>query len=66
MEAVKKAKNRMQQLPGLLMDCKAEASVYAKCVIRSEDVKKNDCQNEFNDFLECIRKNAAKRKTRII
>lgn len=66
MEAVKKAKHRMNQLPGLVMNCKAQASVYAKCVISSDDIKRNDCQQEFNKFLDCVRSNAVAKKTRFI
>lgn len=66
MESVKKAKHRMAQFPVILETCKTEAAAYAVCVIGCNDVKKHDCQQEFNKFLECARISATKMKIKLV
>lgn len=66
MESVQKARNRMSQLPRLLSSCATEASAYAKCAVRIDDLKKDDCLQEFKVFLECTRKKAASSNIRLI
>lgn len=65
MESVKKAKNRFRQYPLILSNCKNEATVYAKCVLKKDNVNINDCANEFKLFRSCLQKSAAQLKTRI-
>ncbi|XP_014249606.1 uncharacterized protein LOC106666734 [Cimex lectularius] len=65
MEAVRRAKFRMSSYPSIVNDCKIEASTYASCVLKMNDLKRSDCQLEFNDFISCMKKSAAKRKIRL-
>lgn len=65
MESVKKAKERFRQYPLLLAKCKAEATDYAKCVLKKDNVKLSDCGEEFARFKGCLRKSAAALKTRL-
>lgn len=65
MESVKKAKQRFRQYPIILGKCKNEASVYAKCVLKKDNVNINDCANEFKLFKDCLQKSAVSLKTRI-
>lgn len=66
MEAVKKARNRMSQLPLLTSQCKTQAEAYAKCAISIDDIKKNYCQKEFSQFLDCVRRKAASKNIKFI
>lgn len=66
MESVKKARERLRRLPELLVSCSSEGARYADCVMRSQDLKKNDCQKEFTDFVKCMRDTGAKKKVRVL
>lgn len=65
MESVKKAHKRLGMYPKLLAKCGESASVYAKCVVKNDSIKKNDCLNEFNDFKSCLLKAAKDLKTKM-
>ena len=66
MESVRKARGRLQNYPILLGKCSLEASVYGKCVAeRLGEVKKSDCQPEFELFKKCILANAKKLGTKL-
>lgn len=65
MESVTRAKNRFKQYPLILSKCKAEASNYAKCVLKKGSVELNDCTEEFRSFKNCLQKAAANLKTRL-
>lgn len=61
MDAVKKAKTRLRSFPALLNDCRNEGQIYAKCVLKLEDVKKDDCSIEFKQFINCVKISSKKR-----
>ncbi len=66
MESVRKSKARLQNYPILLGKCGPEASLYAKCIAeRLGEVKKFDCQPEFELFKKCIVLNAKKLGTKL-
>lgn len=65
MESVKKAKDRFRKYPLILGKCKNEASLYAKCVLKKDNVSVNDCLDEFKSFKNCLQKMACSMKTRI-
>lgn len=65
MESVQKAKQRFRQYPILLAKCSKEAMNYASCVLKKDNVKVNDCGEEFKHFKNCLQKNAAVLKTRV-
>ena len=62
MESVKQAKNRLWGLyPKLFATCGQEAAIYGQCVtLHMTDVKKGQCEAEFQAFKQCIQKNAKK------
>jgi len=33
-----------------------QASAYARCIIANEDLKKDDCSQEFRKFFSCFQK----------
>ncbi|XP_066151491.1 NADH dehydrogenase [ubiquinone] 1 alpha subcomplex assembly factor 8 [Euwallacea fornicatus] len=65
MESVSKAKQRFRQYPVIFAKCSREASVYATCVLKQDNIKKNDCAEEFSGFRTCLRKAAVSLKTKI-
>lgn len=65
MEAVAKAKERFAKYPVIFAKCSKSAAVYAKCVLLTEEVKKDDCAKEFKEFSACLRSVAKDMKTRI-
>lgn len=65
MDAVQKAKNRYRQYPILLAKCSKEASNYAKCVLKKDNINFEDCSEEFKLFKCCLQKSATNLKTRI-
>jgi hypothetical protein len=66
MESVRKAKSRLQNYPILLGKCGLEASAYGKCVAEMlGEVKRDQCQPEFELFKKCIVTNAKKLGTKM-
>lgn len=65
MEAVKKAKERFAKYPLIYSKCYKEGTLYAKCVLLNEELKKDHCANEFKEFSICLQKSAKNMKTRI-
>ncbi|KAL1518307.1 hypothetical protein ABEB36_001949 [Hypothenemus hampei] len=65
MEAVTRARKRFRQYPVIFAKCSKEASVYASCVLKQDNLKKNDCLAEFHGFKNCLRKTAVDLKTKI-
>ena len=66
MESVRKARSRLAAYPKLLASCGPEAAAYGKCVAdKLGDVKKNECQPEFERFKACIQTNAKKMGTKL-
>lgn len=65
MESVYKAKQRSKQFPIILAKCSKEATLYASCVLKRDNVKLNDCGEEFSKFKSCLQKAAAQLKTKI-
>lgn len=65
MESVNKAKSRYRQYPVILGKCSKDAMVYAKCVLKRDNVNKNDCGKEFEHFKNCLHKAASALKTKI-
>lgn len=65
MESVSKARTRYRQYPILLGKCSKEATIYAKCVLKRDNVSKNDCGDEFKQFKTCLQKTASAMKTKI-
>lgn len=64
MDAVKKARARLRTYPALLKDCSTEAQMYAKCVMKFDDVRKDNCALEFKEFMSCVKNSCQKRNTR--
>ncbi|CAA9999642.1 unnamed protein product [Nesidiocoris tenuis] len=64
MEAVKKARARMRTFPAILNDCRLEGRIYAKCVTKFDDVRKDNCLNEFNEFMKCVHTSSKNRKVK--
>lgn len=65
MESVSKARSRYRQYPMILANCTKEASVYAKCVLKRDNVSKHDCSEEFKYLKNCLQKTASAMKTKI-
>ncbi|XP_018579410.1 uncharacterized protein LOC108917346 [Anoplophora glabripennis] len=65
MESVRKAKQRCKQYPVVLAKCSKEASNYATCVLKKDNVHLNDCSAEFSQFKICLQKTAASLSTRL-
>lgn len=65
MESVSKAKQRFRQYPAIFAKCSKEASVYATCVLKQDNLTKDDCSVEFQGFKSCLQKAANSLKTRI-
>ena len=66
MESVRKALARLQNYPVMLAQCGPEAATYAKCVAEKlGEVKRFECQAEFDLFKKCIQKSAKKLGTKL-
>ncbi|RZF40383.1 hypothetical protein LSTR_LSTR016877 [Laodelphax striatellus] len=66
MEAVNKARARYLKFPKLLLECRGEATAYAACVSAAQDnIAKDQCRKDFEHFVACLRRAAAKLGTRI-
>ncbi|KAJ8974380.1 hypothetical protein NQ317_001532 [Molorchus minor] len=59
MESVLKAKQRCRQYPIFLAKCNKEATNYATCVLKKDNVSLNDCSVAFKEFKTCLQKTAA-------
>ena len=58
-ESVKRARARLGACPAYRAACTAEGVAYAKCVApHMGEVKKNQCQPQFEAFKACIVKQA--------
>ncbi|XP_068910231.1 uncharacterized protein [Tenebrio molitor] len=65
MESVQKAKQRFRLYPVILAKCSKEATDYAACVLKKDNVSLNDCKEAFGKFKNCLQKSAANLKTRL-
>ncbi|KAG8269294.1 hypothetical protein J6590_004588 [Homalodisca vitripennis] len=66
MESVSKAHSRMLKFPKLLVECRQEGAAYATCVSANQDnLRKDNCKQEFEKLKKCVVKAAAKLGTRI-
>lgn len=66
MESVTKARARMLKFPKLIAECKTEGATYAACISAKQDnLKKDCCQQEFEQLKRCVMKAAAKMGTRV-
>lgn len=65
MESVSKARARSRQYPIILAKCSKEGSVYAKCVLKRDNVNKDDCVEQFKHFKSCLQKAASAMKMKI-
>ena len=66
MESVKKAKARLGSYPLHLASCNVEGASYGRCVGEHlGEVRKDQCQAEWNLFINCIRNSAKKMGTRL-
>lgn len=65
MEAVNKAKERFAKYPLVFVKCSKQATLYARCVLLNEDVKKDECTKEFQEFKSCLQSAAKDMKTRL-
>lgn len=53
---------RLTRLSTSIAQCSTQSAAYARCIVtHSEDLKKDTCLNEFNQFRDCV-KNALKKK----
>jgi len=58
-ESVRAARSRLAAYPGYLAACSVEAAAYAKCVApHMGEVKRNQCQPQFEAFKACVVKQA--------
>lgn len=65
MESVQKAQRRLRQYPKLLVECSAPAAAYATCVLAKENVKRADCDREFQELRQCLQRAARHMGTRL-
>lgn len=66
MESVKKAQARLGHYPQLVAACGPQASAYGRCVGNLlAEVRKQECQTEFDLFIKCVRDKARKMGTRL-
>jgi len=65
MEAVRKAKDRLNKYPVLIAKCSTSAAQYAACVTRDVDIQKHACDKEFQHFKKCLFEQAKAMKTRL-
>ena len=56
---------RLRGFPQLVADCGPAAVRYAKCVVSRDDLKKDACLQEFNEFRKCLHRAARSRGTKI-
>jgi len=54
MNSVEKARVRLKALPKLIAECGNEAAMYGRCISVKENLKKNDCQKEFEGLKNCL------------
>ncbi|CAL1280713.1 unnamed protein product [Larinioides sclopetarius] len=48
---------RLRLYPQGIASCSKEAVAYASCVACKDDIKKNDCNPEFEKLKTCFQKN---------
>ncbi|XP_024945805.1 NADH dehydrogenase [ubiquinone] 1 alpha subcomplex assembly factor 8 [Cephus cinctus] len=65
MDAVNSARARLRKYPVLVAQCRKTGTAYARCVIKSSNIKKDDCKSEFENFKNCLVNAAMKNKTRL-
>lgn len=65
MESVSKARSRARQYPVILAKCSKEATVYAKCVLKKDNITKDDCIKEFKHFKNCLQTTASAMKMKL-
>lgn len=65
MESVRKAKQRLRQYPTLVAKCSKEATDYATCVLKANQIQINACKEEFGRFKRCLQKSAVGLKTKL-
>ncbi|XP_063543529.1 uncharacterized protein LOC134751906 [Cydia strobilella] len=66
MEAVSKARERLAKYPLIFAKCSKQSALYARCVLQLDDqVKKDSCAKEFQEFKACLQSAAKDLKTRI-
>ena len=66
MDSVRKAKSRLWSYPKHLANCTPEASAYAKCISQyMGEVKKHQCDAEFQKFKQCVQNSAKKAGTKL-
>lgn len=66
MESVSKARERLAKYPLIFAKCAKQSTLYARCVLLLEDqVKKDSCAKEFQEFKACLQSAAKDMKTRI-
>lgn len=54
-------KRRLLKYSKLIPKCALEASTYAKCVVnKGDNLKKDNCLKEFNQFKNCIKNASSK------
>jgi hypothetical protein len=65
MDSVKSAKERLKKYPALILQCREFGILYADCVLKKREIKKNDCKSEFDKLKACLVKAAAQQKTKL-
>lgn len=65
MESVKKANQRLRNYPILLAKCSVSAAAYAACVTTDLNVSHKSCDQEFQQFKQCLQKAASDMKTKL-
>lgn len=60
MENLKRTNVKLRDYSSLLAICSKPAALYAACVTADLSVKHNACENEFNEFKNCLKKIAKK------
>lgn len=66
MESVRKAQGRLKAYPKLMLSCSGPATAYGKCVAEQMgEIKKGQCQAEFEAFKKCVQEAAKKAGTRL-
>lgn len=65
MDSVSKARQRFRHYPVIFGKCGKEASSYATCVLKQDNLTINNCVQEFESFKNCLQKVALTLKTRI-
>jgi len=62
MKSVQNARQRLLSYPKALASCSSQATVYAKCASSQDNVRKHDCQKEFKELMECVKKAMKEKK----